>query len=218
MSTSLRPHWTAVHQAPLSMGFSRQEDWSGLPFPSPRDLPDPGIEPGSPALPVDSLPCKPPGKPKLTQGHNQFDKHRIWLYASSHFISVHVGVLLFSLLFSSNRQVFHSHTGDWPWCSCSYRNWSIWAGLRSTATSWFGRRSPLWERARSPQRRRLLLSLALPLQPRSPGALSRCSGRRVSATDCKLAPRRLETSHKQTACKNVWEIYKTFTYVISSIG
>ena len=39
--------WTAAHQAPLSMGFSRQEDWSGLPCPPPRDLPDPGIEPVS---------------------------------------------------------------------------------------------------------------------------------------------------------------------------
>ena len=44
------------------MEFSRQEYWSGLPFPSP-DLPDPGIEPGSPALQVDSLPSEPPGKP-----------------------------------------------------------------------------------------------------------------------------------------------------------
>ena len=42
--------WTAVYQAPLSMVFSRQEYWSGLPFPSPGDLPDPGIESGSPAL------------------------------------------------------------------------------------------------------------------------------------------------------------------------
>ena len=42
--------WTVAHQSPLSMGFSRQEYWNGLPFPSPGDLPDPGIEPGSPAL------------------------------------------------------------------------------------------------------------------------------------------------------------------------
>ena len=45
------------------MEFSRQEYWSGLPFPSPGDLPDPGIEPGSPALQADSLPSEPPGKP-----------------------------------------------------------------------------------------------------------------------------------------------------------
>ena len=42
--------WTVAHQTPLSMGFSRQEYWSGLPFPLPGDLPNPGIEPGSPAL------------------------------------------------------------------------------------------------------------------------------------------------------------------------
>ena len=48
--------WTVAHQAPLSMGFSRQEYWGGLPFPPPGHLPDPGIEPGSPALGADSLP------------------------------------------------------------------------------------------------------------------------------------------------------------------
>ena len=55
--------WTVAYQAPPpSMGFSRQECWSGLPFPSPGDLPDPGIEPGSPALQADALPSEPPGK------------------------------------------------------------------------------------------------------------------------------------------------------------
>ena len=56
--------WTAAYQAPLSMGFSRQEYWSGLPFPPPGDLPDPGIEPGSPALEADALPSEPPEKYK----------------------------------------------------------------------------------------------------------------------------------------------------------
>ena len=55
--------WTVAYQAPLSMKFSRQEYWSGLPFPSPGDLPNPGIKPGSPALQADTLPSKPPGKP-----------------------------------------------------------------------------------------------------------------------------------------------------------
>ena len=55
--------WTGACQTPLSMGFSRQEYWNGLPLPSPGDLPDPGIEPGSPALQADSLPFEPPGKP-----------------------------------------------------------------------------------------------------------------------------------------------------------
>ena len=53
--------WTVAHQAPLSMEFSRQEDWSELPFPSPGELPDPGIEPRSPTLQADSLPTEPPG-------------------------------------------------------------------------------------------------------------------------------------------------------------
>ena len=54
--------WTVAYQAPPSMGFSRQEYWSGVPFPSPGDLPNLGIEPGSPALQADALPSKPPGK------------------------------------------------------------------------------------------------------------------------------------------------------------
>ena len=53
--------WTVALQAPLSMGFSRQEYWSGLPFPSPGDLPNPGIGPGSPTLQADALPSEPPG-------------------------------------------------------------------------------------------------------------------------------------------------------------
>ena len=54
--------WIVAHQAPPSMGFSRQEYWSGLPFPSPGDLPDPGIEPGSPAFQADALTAEPPGQ------------------------------------------------------------------------------------------------------------------------------------------------------------
>ena len=52
---TLATPWTVAHQAPLSIGFSRQENWSELPFPLPGDLPDPGIKPGSPALQADSL-------------------------------------------------------------------------------------------------------------------------------------------------------------------
>ena len=51
--------WTVAYQDPPSMGFSRQEYWSGLPFPSPGDIPDPGIEPGSPVLQANTLPSKP---------------------------------------------------------------------------------------------------------------------------------------------------------------
>ena len=60
---TLATPWTVAHQAPLSIGFSRQGYWSGLPFPFPGDLPDPGIEPRSPALQADSLPTELQGKP-----------------------------------------------------------------------------------------------------------------------------------------------------------
>ena len=63
--------WTVVYQGPLSMGFSRQEYWSGLPFPSPGDLPNPGIKPGSPALGADALPSEPPGKPPVGLKHEE---------------------------------------------------------------------------------------------------------------------------------------------------
>ena len=58
--------WTVAHQPPLSMEFSRQEYWSGLPFPCPGNLPNPGVEPRSPALQVDSFPAELQGKPKNT--------------------------------------------------------------------------------------------------------------------------------------------------------
>ena len=60
--------WTVAHQAPLSMGFSRQENWSGLPCPPPGDLLDPRIEPASLALQEDSSPTEPPGKPVAMLG------------------------------------------------------------------------------------------------------------------------------------------------------
>ena len=81
MSDSLQP-WTVAHQAPLSMEFSRQEYWSGYPFLSPEDLPDPEIEPRSPALQADSLTSEPPGKPKeqtdnLKNNKSEFKKIRM---------------------------------------------------------------------------------------------------------------------------------------------
>ena len=62
MFLTLLTLWTVARQPPLSMGFSRQECWSGLPFPSPGDLPDPGIKPESSALQADSLPTELQGK------------------------------------------------------------------------------------------------------------------------------------------------------------
>ena len=68
--------WTVAHQA-LSMEFSRQEYWSGLPFPSPGDLPSPGIEPRSPTLQADFLPSEPPGKPVAGKCWGQKEKGAI---------------------------------------------------------------------------------------------------------------------------------------------
>ena len=65
MSDSFATPWTVTHQAPLSMGFPKQEYWSGLPFPSSGDLSDPGIEPVSPALKADSLPLSYQGSPAV---------------------------------------------------------------------------------------------------------------------------------------------------------
>ena len=67
---TLATPWTVVYQAPLSMEFSRQEYWSRLLFPSPGDLPNPGIKPGSPALQEDSLPTELWGKP-FSRGSSQ---------------------------------------------------------------------------------------------------------------------------------------------------
>ena len=61
VSNSFVTPWIVAHQASLSMEFPRQEYWSGLPFPSPGDLPDPGIKPRPPTLQVNSLPSEPPG-------------------------------------------------------------------------------------------------------------------------------------------------------------
>ena len=77
--------WTVARQAPLSMGLPRQGYWGGLPFPSLGDLPDPGIEPGSPALQADASPSEPPGKPTCNwpsaplgtgSTHNRWHLHR----------------------------------------------------------------------------------------------------------------------------------------------
>ena len=59
--------WTVAYQGPLSLGFSRQEYWSGLPFPSPGDLPNPGIESGSPVLQADALPSEPQAEIEILQ-------------------------------------------------------------------------------------------------------------------------------------------------------
>ena len=72
MSDSFATPWTVAHQAPLCMGFPRQEEWSGLTFPSPGDLPHPGIQPVSPASQADSFPLSYLGSPSHRPSKNSF--------------------------------------------------------------------------------------------------------------------------------------------------
>ena len=76
MCRTLATPWTVARQASLFMGFFRQEYWSGLPFPSSRYLPDPGIEPGSPTLWADALLSEPPGKPSVAWGQEQLPEEQ----------------------------------------------------------------------------------------------------------------------------------------------
>ena len=111
--------WTVAQQVPLSTGFSRQEYWSGLPLPSPGHLPNPGIEPGSPALHTDSLLSEPQGKPlnigRTDQwGHCNVLCGKIFNYRlislSLNFL-VYVGVqLITSVVFPSGVQLWFSYT------------------------------------------------------------------------------------------------------------
>ena len=68
--------WTVAYQAFPSMGFSRPEYWSGLPVPSPGDLPNPEIEPGSPALEADALTSEPTGKPRKANSFPRFRNNK----------------------------------------------------------------------------------------------------------------------------------------------
>ena len=76
--------WAVTYQAPLSMGFSRQKYWSRLPFPSPGDLPNPGVEPGSPALQAQSLLSEPPGKLTVTRAPGDSRLHNLALADKEH--------------------------------------------------------------------------------------------------------------------------------------
>ena len=99
--------WTVAYQAPLSMEFSRQEYWSALPFPSPGDLPNPGIEPRSPVLQADSLPCKPASPIKYGE-RNQNNRTKMPLYFQTQ-----------PLLPDSETCLYtgwqHTHTRVHPW-------------------------------------------------------------------------------------------------------
>ena len=105
--------WTIACQAPPSMGFSRQGYCNRLPFPSPGDLPDPGIELGSPTLQADSLPSEPPGKPasqkpRLQHVLSEADITRVRMTTGTHFAKVMVVISgqCYTFLKSQNLLIF----------------------------------------------------------------------------------------------------------------
>ena len=99
--------WTIAYQAPPSMGFSRQQYWSGLPFPSPGDLPDPGIEPGSPGFQADTLTSEPPGKSLNCTTHS-------WI----------VALLRWRGLSNSMSYAVQGHLSRWDMVGSSDKMWS----------------------------------------------------------------------------------------------
>ena len=119
--------WTVAHQASQSMGFSRQEYWSGLPVPSPGDLPDPEIEPMSPTLQADALTSEPPGKP-IFQLPNIYLKNRTLLAEYSKMI-------ILSYLFDGkeeNHITWEMPLYHWPELSnFSHSLFSFWLSLSS---------------------------------------------------------------------------------------
>ena len=120
--------WTVAHQAPLSMGFSRQEYWSRLPFPSPGDLPDPEIKLRSPTLQADSLPSEPPGKPNYYNIlYTTYSLYTI-IDLSVQFSLVHSlsRVRLFATPWIAARQASLSITisrPSSPWCHPTISSW-----------------------------------------------------------------------------------------------
>ena len=89
--------WTVAYQAPPSTGFSRQEYYSTLPFPSPGDLPQQGMEPRSPALQADALPSEPPGKPHFPEGM-PFKTFMIWVFQNISSMRSSLGLWLWGLV------------------------------------------------------------------------------------------------------------------------
>ena len=92
--------WTVAYQASQSVEFSRQEYWSGLPFPSPGNRPNPGIEPGSSTLQADTLPPEPPGKPKFIKYKPYFLGETTFDILNKREIKVIFQAYLYSLFFS----------------------------------------------------------------------------------------------------------------------
>ena len=131
--------WIVAYQAPPSLGFSRQEYWSGLPFPSPGHLPDPGIEPRSPALQADALTSEPPGKPNLDSILKSRDitlPTKICLVKAMVFPLVMYGCESWTVKKAEHRRIYALN------CGVGEDSWES-LGLQGDPTSPFWRRSAL---------------------------------------------------------------------------
>ena len=141
--------WTVAYQALLSMGFSKQEYWNGLSFPSPGYLPDPGIKPGSPSLQAEALPSEPPGKSIL------LCLHRLnWVIKEKEYGSQHCSLLKWSevtqlcltlcdpmdctILHSSVHGIFQARVLEWG--AISFSRGSSWPRDRTQFSCTVGRR------------------------------------------------------------------------------
>ena len=132
--------WTVACQAPLSTEVSRQEYWSGLPFTSPEDLPNPGIKPRSPRLQADSLLSEPPGKPKHTRVGSLSLHHRIFPTQELNLCSLYLKWILYHLscicLFALSRWL----SGKEPACQSRRtrrrRQFDPWVGKIPSSREW----------------------------------------------------------------------------------
>ena len=115
--------WTVTHQAPLSKGFSRQEYWSGLPCPSPGNLPNPGIEPVSPALQANSSPSEPPGKP-LFYGWMMFYCRYVPHFLIPSYTDRHMGCLY--ILVAVNNSTYISLRSWFHFLWIYIQSWNCW--------------------------------------------------------------------------------------------
>ena len=106
--------WTLVCLDPLSMGFPRQEYWSGYPFPSPGDLPNPGFEPRSPALQEYSLLSEPPGKPKNTGMGSLLFLQRIIPTQKSNWGLLHCRQIINQLSYQGRLVLVYSYLNSVP--------------------------------------------------------------------------------------------------------
>ena len=147
--------WTIAYEAPPSVGFSRQECWRGVPFPSPGDLPDPGIKPGSPALEADALTSEPPGEFSIPTDLVGMTIQRA-LFRNlffSWFGLLHALLNVISQFIHPLRGLPWWLSGKEPACQCRRRGFDLWVRKISWRRKW--QPTPMFWRGKSHGQRSL---------------------------------------------------------------